>query len=76
LLWLDEQTARGVLPAHASQFNSIAEDLVRAFAELPGASPFYFSAMSGAVEDRGTTDFLRRMAAHVWIDARHIDIED
>lgn len=30
LLWLDEQMARGVLPAHASQFNSIAEDLVRA----------------------------------------------
>ncbi|KPY03282.1 Glutathionylspermidine synthase family protein [Pseudomonas savastanoi pv. nerii] len=76
LLWLDEQMARGVLPAHASQFNSIAEDLVRAFAEFPGASPFYFSAMSGSVEDRGTTDFLRRMAAHVGIDARHIDIED
>ncbi len=32
--------------------------------------------MSGSVEDRGTTDFLRRMAAHVGIDARHIDIED
>lgn len=76
LLWLEEQMARGVLPAHASQFNSIAEDLVRAFAEFPGASPFYFAAMSGSVEDRGTTDFLRRMAAHVGIDARHIDIED
>jgi len=76
LLWLEEQIARGVLPAHASQFNSIAEDLVRAFAEFPLAAPFYFSAMSGSSEDRGTTDFLRRMAAHVGIDARHIDIED
>ncbi|KPZ20122.1 Glutathionylspermidine synthase [Pseudomonas syringae pv. viburni] len=62
LLWLEEQMARGVLPAHASQFNSIAEDLVRAFAEFSGASPFYFAAMSGSVEDRGTTDFLRRMS--------------
>ncbi|MEE4079157.1 glutathionylspermidine synthase family protein [Pseudomonas viridiflava] len=76
LLWLEEQMARGVLPAHATQFNSIAEDLVRAFAEFPRQGPFHFSAMSGSVEDRGTTDFLRRMAAHVGIDARHIDIED
>lgn len=76
LLWLEEQMARGVLPARATQFNSIAEDLVRAFAAMPGIGPFYFSAISGSVEDRGTTDFLRRMAAHVGIDARHIDIED
>ena len=76
LLWLEEQIERGVLPARATQFNSIAEDLVRAFAALPDASPFYFSAMSGSAEDRGTTDFMRRMAAHVGIDARHIDIED
>lgn len=76
LLWLEEQVERGVLPTCASQFNSIAEDLVRAFAAFDGASPFYFSAMSGSVEDRGTTDFMRRMAAHVGIDARHIDIED
>lgn len=76
LLWLEEQIERGVLPERATQFNSIAEDLVRAFATLPGTSPFYFAAMSGSVEDRGTTDFLRRMAAHVGIDARHINIED
>jgi glutathionylspermidine synthase len=76
LLWLEEQIERGVLPERATQFNSIAEDLVRAFATLSGTSPFYFAAMSGSVEDRGTTDFLRRMAAHVGIDARHIDIED
>lgn len=76
LLWLEEQIERGVLPGHATQFNSIAEDLVRAFAALPGTGPFYFSAMSGSAEDRGTTDFMRRMAAHVGIDARHIDIED
>jgi glutathionylspermidine synthase len=80
LLWLEEQLERGVLPAQATQFNSIAEDLVRAFAAFagkePGASPFWFAAMSGSLEDRGTTDFMRRMAAHVGIDARHIDIED
>lgn len=76
LIWLDEQIARGVLPAHASQFNSLAEDLVRAFAAIPPGGPFYFSAMSGSAEDRGTTDFMRKMAEHVGIETRHIDIED
>jgi glutathionylspermidine synthase len=76
LLWLEEQIERGVLPERATQFNAIAEDLVRAFAAFPRKAPFYFSAMSGSAEDRGTTDFMRRMAAHVGIDARHIDVED
>ncbi|GAB7532034.1 glutathionylspermidine synthase family protein [Pseudomonas sp. 3A(2025)] len=76
LLWLDEQIERGVLPAHASQFNAIAEDLVTALEPFKGPAPFYFSAMSGSAEDRGTTEFMRRMAAHASIDTRHIDVED
>ncbi|MHA6195152.1 glutathionylspermidine synthase family protein [Pseudomonas wadenswilerensis] len=76
LLWLEHQVAAGVLPARATQFNTIAEDLVQAFGAFPNDAPFHFSAMSGSREDRGTTDFLRRMAAHTGIDARHIDIED
>lgn len=76
LVWLDEQIARGELPAAASQFNAIATDLVAAFEAFRGPAPFYFSAMSGSVEDRGTTEFLRRMAGHAGIATRHIDIED
>lgn len=76
LLWLEEQIARGVLPAQANQFNTIAEDLVRAFSAFAPGGAFYFSAMSGSQEDRGTTDFLRKMAMHAGIEARHIDIED
>lgn len=76
LIWLEEQIARGVLPAHSSQFNSIAEDLVQAFHVLKGVEPFYFSAMSGSIEDRGNTEFLRKMAEHAGNATRHIDIED
>ncbi|MBD1554614.1 glutathionylspermidine synthase family protein [Pseudomonas typographi] len=75
LLWLEDQIALGNLPARANQFNTLAEDLVRAFATFPSGAPFYFSAIAGSVEDRGTTDFLRRMARHAGIDARHIDLE-
>ncbi len=76
LIWLEEQIARGLLPAHASQFNTLAEDLVQAFAAMPGQGAFYFSTISGSLEDRGTTDFLRRMAEHAGVRTRHIDLED
>ncbi len=76
LIWLEEQIQRGVLPAEASQFNTLAEDLVQAFAAMPGHGDFYFSTISGSLEDRGTTDFLRKMAEHAGIRTRHIDLED
>ncbi|WP_176506178.1 MULTISPECIES: glutathionylspermidine synthase family protein [Pseudomonas] len=76
LIWLEEQIQRGVLPAEASQFNTLAEDLVQAFAAMPGQGDFYFSTISGSLEDRGTTDFLRKMAEHAGIRTRHIDLED
>ncbi|UFH48413.1 glutathionylspermidine synthase family protein [Pseudomonas sp. KNUC1026] len=76
LLWLEEQIASGELPAQANQFNTLAEDLVRALATFGNASPWWFSAIAGSSEDRGTTDFLRRMAAHAGIDTRHIDLQD
>ncbi|WP_194792375.1 glutathionylspermidine synthase family protein [Pseudomonas sp. UFMG81] len=76
LIWLDEQVSRGVLAPHASQFNSIAQDLVRAFATYERQGTFHFSTIGGSVEDRGTTDFLRKMAEHAGISTRHIDLED
>lgn len=76
LIWLEEQIQRGVLPADASQFNTLAEDLVQAFAAMPRHGEFHFSTISGSLEDRGTTDFLRKMAEHAGIRTRHIDLED
>lgn len=76
LIWLEELMERGALPAHATQFNSLAADLIQAFHSMREGGPFYFSAMSGSIEDRGTTEFMRKMAGHVGIETRHIDIED
>lgn len=76
LLWLENQIERGVLPAHATQFNTLAQDFASAFTTFSNDSPFYFAAMSGSVEDRGTTDFMRKMAGLAGIEARHIDLED
>ena len=76
LIWLEEQIQRGVLAPHATQFNRIAEDLVQAFSTFDRQGIFHFSTIAGSVEDRGTTDFLRRMAEHAGIATRHIDLQD
>ncbi|MBJ9975222.1 glutathionylspermidine synthase family protein [Pseudomonas sp. S75] len=76
LIWLEEQIQRGVLAPHTTQFNSIAEELVRAFGAFDRRDRFHFSAIAGSVEDRGTTDFLRRMAAHAGLRTGHIDLQD
>ncbi|TFZ33407.1 hypothetical protein EWW49_31525, partial [Pseudomonas syringae] len=59
-LWLEDQMARGVWPAHAAQFNAIAEDPVRAFAEISGTMHFSISAMSSSIDERGTATSPRR----------------
>jgi glutathionylspermidine synthase len=76
LLWIEQLQARGQLPARADQFNGIAEGLIKVFDRLDKKPPFYFSAMAGSLEDRGTTDFLRKMAEHAGIETRHIDVQD
>ena len=76
LLWLEDLLQQGQLPANATQYNTLAHDLTRVFASLNTDTPFYFASISGSVEDRSTTDFLRKMAGIAGIDARHIDIED
>lgn len=76
LLWLEDLLQQGHLPVNATQYNTLAHDLTRVFASLNTDTPFYFASISGSVEDRSTTDFLRKMAGIAGIDARHIDIED
>jgi glutathionylspermidine synthase len=76
LLWLEQLQARRLLPASSDQYNLIAEALIQVFQALPIQGPLYFSAIAGSVEDRGTTDFLRKMAEHAGIPTQHIDIQD
>ncbi|BBG30123.1 glutathionylspermidine synthase family protein [Zymobacter palmae] len=77
LVWLEQRIAQGALPNDADQFNLVAQYLAERFAELPNRQvPFYFAAIGTSAEDRGTTEFLRRMAEQVGIQTRHIDVED
>jgi glutathionylspermidine synthase len=65
---------------NADQFNSIHEKLIARWQEMRGGLPadgrLYFTCDSGAVEDRGTVDYLRDTATQAGLDARPIDIAD
>ncbi|HBP6526429.1 TPA: glutathionylspermidine synthase family protein [Pseudomonas aeruginosa] len=75
-LWLEDSMKRGVLPAHADQFNSIQDRLLQAMATLRSDLPFYFASVKESEEDKGTTDYLRDIAEQAGLKTEHIDIED
>lgn len=75
-VWLEEQMQRGLLPAHADQFNSLQDKLEEAFARLPLPRPFYFSSVAGSAEDKGTVEYLMDIATQAGMDTRYIAIEE
>ncbi|NER60144.1 glutathionylspermidine synthase family protein [Pseudomonas sp. MAFF212428] len=75
-LWLEQQIRRGVLPAGADQFNSLEEKLGQVFTANTFATPFYFASVKASLEDRGTVEYLRDIAAAAGLDTRLVDVED
>ena len=75
-LWLEEQMAAGVLPAHADQFNSLHEKLVARFAQLfPPVTHIHFSSDPDYVEDRQTVLFLEDIAVQADLKPRFVAID-
>lgn len=74
-VWLEQQQARGELPVHADQFNSLQDKLEQAFAEMLLPQPFYFSSVQDSAEDKGTVDYLMDIALQSGLDSRYIAIE-
>jgi glutathionylspermidine synthase len=77
-VWLEEQIARGALPAGTDQFNAIQDALVEALGYIaPGlAKPLYFTAVRDSAEDQGTVAYLRDCAQQAGIETKLIAIED
>lgn len=77
-LWLEEQKAHGLLPAHADQYNLIQETLVEALGTMARRlpRPLYFSAVRDSLEDQGTIAYLADCAEQAGLATRKIAIED
>jgi len=75
-LWLEEQIANGVLPAHADQFNSLHEKLVSRFKEIvPPLTPIHFASDAEFVEDRQTVLFLEDLAVQADLKPKFVAID-
>lgn len=77
-VWLEEQKARGALPAGADQYNSLQEALVESLATMARLlpKPVYFSAIAGSREDNGTIAYMRDCAEQAGMDTGVIAVGD
>lgn len=79
-LWLEQQTAAGLLPTGADQYNRIQEALCESFAHLAReqriGTSVHFSAVKDSEEDRATVTYLRDCAQQVGIATDYVAIED
>jgi glutathionylspermidine synthase len=74
--WLEDQIARGVLPADADQFNRIFEALTERFAEIfPQGTDIHFSSFKDALEDYATTECIAYAAREAGMGAHYTEIE-
>lgn len=74
--WLEQLVAQGALPEDADQFNSLHERLIARWAEIAPGAFVHFAAMSGSVEDFGTTAYLADCAAQAGCRAALLDMGD
>ncbi|MCA3596783.1 MAG: glutathionylspermidine synthase family protein [Methylobacterium sp.] len=77
-VWLEEQIARGVLPAGSDQFNSVHERLVEAFRNLRGGSAYrlHLACARGSAEDRGTVAYLEDCAKAAGLSTQFLFMDE
>jgi glutathionylspermidine synthase len=75
-LWLEDQIARGVLPAEADQFNSLHDKLLARWRTVaPGGGRMHFTAEAAAIEDRQTVRYLEDLAAQAGLSPKFVPVE-
>ncbi|CAN1564775.1 Gsp Glutathionylspermidine synthase [Rhabdaerophilaceae bacterium] len=77
-VWLEEQIARGVLPAGADQFNSVHEKLIEAFRHLRGGPAYrlHLACSRDSDEDRGTVAYLQDCATQAGMAASFLYMDE
>ena len=75
-VWLEQASARGIIPGGADQFNSLHEKLVAALERFGIEGPFHLACAKDSEEDAGTVDYLEDCARQAGLDTRRLFIED
>jgi glutathionylspermidine synthase len=74
--WLEQAIERGILPAHADQFNSIHERLIEAWKKVGAGRHLHLTGSTENAEDAGTLAYLEDTARQAGLETTLIDIED
>ena len=73
--WLEQAIERGIIPAHADQFNSIHERLIEAWKKLREGHRLHLTGTTENPEDAGTLAYLEDTARQAGLETTLIDIE-
>jgi len=74
--WLEQNIARGELPAHADQFNSAHEKLIARWAALGDGAFVHFACMTNEPDDAGTLAYLEDCARQAGLPTAALDMGD
>jgi glutathionylspermidine synthase len=74
--WLEQTIERGIIPAHADQFNSIHERLIETWKKLGEGRHLHLTGTTESPEDAGTLAYLEDTARQAGLETTLIDIED
>jgi len=74
--WLEQAVARGIIPAHADQFNSIHERLIEAWRKVAEGQFLHLAGTTDHEEDLGTLSYLEDTAMQAGIATCLLDVEE
>ncbi|ABD08608.1 Glutathionylspermidine synthase [Rhodopseudomonas palustris HaA2] len=74
--WLEQATARQIIPKRADQFNSLHERLIAAWRRFAGGRRLHLTGTLSSAEDSGTLHYLMDVAQQGGVETVLIDIAD
>ena len=75
-VWLEQAMELGLIPAGCDQFNSIHENMVKAFKKFGIDDQLHLTACKGSEEDEGTVRYIEECAVQAGLETTFIFLED
>ena len=75
-VWLEQAMEQGLIPAGCDQFNSIHENMVKAFEKFGIDDQLHLTACKGSEEDEGTVRYIEECAVQAGLETTFIFLED
>ncbi|MEH2585481.1 glutathionylspermidine synthase [Nitrobacteraceae bacterium AZCC 2161] len=74
--WLEQAIERQIVPKRSDQYNSLHENLIKAWRKIGNGKRLHLAAAMASTEDRGTVQYLADVAQQGGLDPALIDIAE